>query len=119
VRTGPDPAPGVVDLSFRSHSSRESRWRSVEQRLPITWTECHLGGWRPWFRCAACGRRVANLYDDGGLFTWFWRSVLIALVAGLAIINAKLPQPGLRRGTQPWRLALRWPPTPSPTSTGG
>ncbi len=25
------------------------RWRSVEQRVPITWTECHLGGWRPWF----------------------------------------------------------------------
>jgi hypothetical protein len=41
------------------------------QRVPITWTRCHLGGVRPWFRCTAsigdkpCGQRVAILYRCG------------------------------------------------------
>jgi hypothetical protein len=61
VRTGPDAVPGAVVLSFRSRGSSGNRWRSVEQRVPVTWTECHLGGRRPWFRCTACGRRVAKL----------------------------------------------------------
>ncbi len=45
-----------------------------EQRVPITWTACHLGGQRPWFVCSAysngrhCGRRVAVLYAAGKLF---------------------------------------------------
>jgi hypothetical protein len=44
------------------------------QRVPITWTACHLGGRRPWFICSACsrgrycGRRVAVLYGAGELF---------------------------------------------------
>jgi hypothetical protein len=45
-----------------------SEWKSVEQRVPLVWTKCHLGGARPWFRCSACidtrpcQRRVAKLY---------------------------------------------------------
>lgn len=45
-----------------------SDWKSVEQRVPLVWTRCHLGGARPWFRCSAfvgsrpCGKRVAKLY---------------------------------------------------------
>jgi hypothetical protein len=45
-----------------------------EQRVPITWTNCHFGGRRPWFTCCArvndryCGRRVAVLYAAGELF---------------------------------------------------
>jgi hypothetical protein len=58
----PEKMPGALVLSFRSRGSSGNRWRSVEQSVPITWTECHLGGWRPWFRCS-CGRRVAKLYD--------------------------------------------------------
>jgi hypothetical protein len=47
---------------------RTSEWKSVEQRVPLVWTRCHLGGARSWFRCSAsiggrpCGRRVAKLY---------------------------------------------------------
>jgi len=51
VRTEPEAVPGAVVLSFRSRDSSGNLWRSVEQCVPITWTECHLGGWRPWFRC--------------------------------------------------------------------
>lgn len=41
---------------------------SVDRRVPSTWSTCHFGGLRPWFRCAVhsnsryCGRRVAKLY---------------------------------------------------------
>jgi hypothetical protein len=56
-RTGADAVPGAVVLSFRSR----------EQRVPISWTECNFGSWRPWF-CCSCGRDAAKLYDGGGDF---------------------------------------------------
>src|SRR4029077_3066145 len=37
-----------------------NRWGSIEQRVPSAWTECHLGGWRPWFQCTARGQRAAG-----------------------------------------------------------
>jgi hypothetical protein len=46
----------------------------MEYGAPITWTECHLGGRRPWFRCTAyskgryCGRRVTTVYNAGDVF---------------------------------------------------
>jgi hypothetical protein len=59
---------------FRSRTSEGSEWKAIEQRVPITWTACHLGGRRAWFRCTVyssgryCGRRVALLYSAGELF---------------------------------------------------
>ena len=59
---------------FSSRRSPDSEWRPVEQRVPITWTACHLGGRRVWFCCSAYfnnrywGRRVALLYGAGELF---------------------------------------------------
>src|SRR5262249_32937085 len=70
VQTEPD----AVLLTFQRRSWGETEWQSVEQRVPITWTACHLGGCRPWFGCTgytdgrSCGRRVALLYLAGGLF---------------------------------------------------
>jgi GAF domain-containing protein len=64
---------GVV-LSYRASSWMATNWKSIEQRVPITWTDCHFGGRRPWFCCSArangryCGRRVAVLYGDGKSF---------------------------------------------------
>jgi hypothetical protein len=64
----------TVVLMFRSRISDDSEWKSVEQRVPLTWTDCHLGGGRAWFRCNVCsngefcGRRVALLYAAGELF---------------------------------------------------
>ena len=63
-----------VILSYRSQSYGEDEWEDVEQRIPLDWTSCHLGGQRPWFRCSVysngiyCGRRVAKLYGAG---KWF------------------------------------------------
>jgi hypothetical protein len=57
-----------------------SDWKSVEQRVPLVWTRCHLGGARPWFRCSAfvgsrpCGKRVAKLYlRDTAVFVFACR----------------------------------------------
>ena len=30
--------------------------------IKFDWTACHFGGYRPWFLCPKCGRRVAILY---------------------------------------------------------
>jgi hypothetical protein len=70
VRTEKD----AVVLLYRSWSWGATEWKSVEQRVPVTWTACHFGGRRPWFVCSVysggryCGRRVAVLYGAGELF---------------------------------------------------
>lgn len=38
--------------------------QSLKMDIPITWTPCHLGGFRPWFVCPGCRRRVALLYES-------------------------------------------------------
>lgn len=64
----------AVVLVYRSRIWGATEWKSVEQRVPITWTACHFGGRRPWFVCSVyssgryCGRRVAVLYGAGVLF---------------------------------------------------
>jgi hypothetical protein len=36
----------------------------AEQHVGITWTACRFGGFRPWFECPDCGRRVVKLYRE-------------------------------------------------------
>lgn len=36
--------------------------RAIRERVPLTYTVCHFGGDRPWFRCPACGQRCAVLW---------------------------------------------------------
>jgi hypothetical protein len=49
-------------------------YRGLQQRVPLAWTPCHLGGERPWFVCSGdChsrtrGQRVAVLFDRYGFF---------------------------------------------------
>jgi hypothetical protein len=57
--------PGLVHLTA-------NRWRvdvvfrhGASQRIPVVWTTCHFGGWRPWLMCGRCGRRVGKLYSTG------------------------------------------------------
>jgi hypothetical protein len=49
----------VVVLEYLSDNSAQ-----IDQRVPLIWTSCALGGQRPWFHCR-CGRRVAILYAVG------------------------------------------------------
>jgi len=60
----------AVTLVYRYQVDGED-WQSVDQRVPIRWTLCRLGGERPWFVCDVrsngvyCGRQVAKLYGAG------------------------------------------------------
>ena len=64
----------TVKFSYRIRIYGEGDWEQVEQTIPVTWTQCHFGGERPWFVCSVyrngvyCGRRVAKLYGAGKLF---------------------------------------------------
>lgn len=55
---------------MRTYKHRADLWQrrgTAWASFPIEWTRCNYGGWRPWFRCALCGRRVAKIYG-GGIF---------------------------------------------------
>lgn len=54
---------GRVTLIY-SQRKRYEEWTEEKYSVFLDWTECHLGGKRPWFRCPAsgCGRRAAILY---------------------------------------------------------
>ncbi len=57
-----------VILNYRSRSSGGD-WQAMEYPVYLEWTECPLGGRRPWFRCPSpgCGQRVAILFG-GSIF---------------------------------------------------
>jgi hypothetical protein len=54
--------PGAVVLTYQTRSWKAAEWKPITQRVPITWTDCHFGGRRPWFICSVyrdgryCGR---------------------------------------------------------------
>lgn len=54
-------------LNFR-HRQNGGEWESVEQDIPFDRTPCHYGGFRLWFNCPRCSRRVAVLYCAGKYF---------------------------------------------------
>lgn len=57
-----------VILDYRHRTGNED-WQEKNYPVYLSWSDCHLGGKRPWFICPArgCGRRVAKLYG-GGIF---------------------------------------------------
>jgi len=61
--------PGYVVLRYRIQG-RDSEWQQKEYPVYLEWTDCNLGGQRPWFHCPTlgCGKRVAILYA-GSVFT--------------------------------------------------
>ena len=44
------------------------RREQVDQVIPFDHTRCHFGGFRLWFLCPRCRRRVAILYGAGKYF---------------------------------------------------
>jgi hypothetical protein len=57
--------PGLVHLTANKWKVDIEFRHGAMQRIPIVWTPCHFGGWRPWFKCGRCGRRVGKLYSTG------------------------------------------------------
>ena len=53
MRSATKPAPRLATLVYLTlRSLLAAEWKSIEQRVPITWTNCHFGGRRPWFVCS-------------------------------------------------------------------
>lgn len=57
--------PGLVRLTA-------NKWRvdvefrcGARQRIPLVWTPCRFGSFRPWYKCPGCDRRVGKLYNSG------------------------------------------------------
>jgi hypothetical protein len=57
-----------VILNYRNRSNG-GEWEAMEYPVLLEWTNCSLGGHRPWFLCPAqgCGRRVAVIFG-GSIF---------------------------------------------------
>jgi hypothetical protein len=51
-----------ICLIYRNRSGNAIEWENIETFVNITWTKCNYGGYRPWFLCPKCYRRVAILY---------------------------------------------------------
>ena len=45
-----------------------NEWEEVEQVISLDQTPCNYGGFRTWFLCPQCGKRVAVLYGAGKYF---------------------------------------------------
>lgn len=69
-----------IVLMFKQQCSGHGKLRYSHQIVELEWTECHLGGSRPWFLCPGqgCGRRVAILYDNGEFICRHCRRVAYA-----------------------------------------
>jgi hypothetical protein len=57
--------PGLLTLTANKWRVDVEFRHGALQRIPVVWTQCHFGGWRPWFRCLRCSRRVGKLYNTG------------------------------------------------------
>lgn len=44
----------------------DGSWREYSCKIALTRTPCHFGGFRRWFTCPACERRIGILYFKGG-----------------------------------------------------
>jgi hypothetical protein len=64
----------AILLTYRVRRLGASDWKDIRQHVPLTWTNVHLGGRRPWFKCPVssyekcCETRVAKLYLAGDWF---------------------------------------------------
>jgi hypothetical protein len=56
----------ALQLAYAWRPPGSTVWTRGTQRVPLTWTRCHFGGTRPWFRCSGCGGRAAKIYLGRG-----------------------------------------------------
>lgn len=54
-------------LSYR-YLKLGGEWETIDQFIPLDQSPCHYGGYRLWFKCPSCNRRVAVLYGAGKYF---------------------------------------------------
>ena len=56
-----------MKLIFQVRSGDEE-WKSIEQTISFEQTKCNFGGYRKWFICPRCLKRVVILYGTGECF---------------------------------------------------
>lgn len=56
-----------IALDYR-HRACDGEWEPVKQEISFDLTSCHYGGYRKWFFCPHCWKRVAILYGAGKYF---------------------------------------------------
>ena len=56
-----------ITLNYR-HKPTNGEWEPIEQVISIDRTPCNYGGYRKWFLCPRCYKRVALLYGAGRYF---------------------------------------------------
>ena len=54
-------------LNYRFHIN-VGQWEDLEEHIPFDRTPCNYGGYRKWFLCPHCRKRVAVLYGAGKHF---------------------------------------------------
>ena len=54
---------------YYRHRPYGGKWENIEQVVSFDRTPCNYGGYRTWFLCPQCWRRVAVLYGAG---KYFW-----------------------------------------------
>jgi len=57
----------LMTLIYR-YRVNDGEWEDVEQVVRFDRTLCHFGGFRKWFLCPQCGKRMALLYGAGKYF---------------------------------------------------
>ena len=57
--------PLLDESTYIYHQNKAGEMRDVKVKL--IWTPCNFGGWRVWFVCPKCNKKVAILYSPYGL----------------------------------------------------
>jgi hypothetical protein len=90
----------AVALNYRADSSGSGEWKSVQQRVPIRLTACHLSGQRPWLL------QRPLLRAPSGHPLWRWQTFACRRCYGLSYANQQ--QTALHRGLeQAWKIRMR------------
>jgi len=59
--------PRII-LRYKSRFSGEEDWTSMNYPVALEAVQCHFGGFRWYFGCPSCCKRVAVLYTEGHYF---------------------------------------------------
>ena len=51
-----------IHIKYNQRPHRSAEWESIEQVIYFAKTSCYFGGYRTWFVCPKCDKRVAVLY---------------------------------------------------------
>lgn len=55
---------GTLKLYYTTTNGWTGEEKHIEQHINLTATKCNFGGYRYWFKCPSCNKRVGCLYAD-------------------------------------------------------